>query len=211
MQCAIENNSEFFFINRNHHFHLLEFEFTKKFYTIYEKKIIVIIFMFCKNHINHRNFLFFNSLSSLTFDVWVLKLDSVAKPFPQMLQWKGRFFALSTWASWLRKCCCKLLNWMKARPHSWRWHLYGRSPRSGANITTLQLASNLQIFIRSFAFLFVFENSNKLWNRSCWKSELNWLSESPFKLYFYFHFTHYNIIIYLLSLSDHLGRIVRQF
>lgn len=65
-----------------------------------------------------------------TFDVCVLKLDSVAKPFPQMLQWKGRFLARSTCASWLRRCCCKLLNWMKARPQSDRWHLYGRSPGS---------------------------------------------------------------------------------
>lgn len=58
----------------------------------------------------------------------VLKLDSVAKPFPQMLQWKGRFLARSTCASWFRRCCCKLLNWMKARPQSDKWHLYGRSP-----------------------------------------------------------------------------------
>lgn len=35
----------------------------------------------------------------LTFDVCVRKLDSVAKPLPQMLQWNGRFLARSTWAS----------------------------------------------------------------------------------------------------------------
>ena len=63
-----------------------------------------------------------------TLDVWVLRLDSVANPFPQMLQWKGLFFARSTCASWLRRCCCRLLSWMKARPHSGRWHLYGLSP-----------------------------------------------------------------------------------
>ena len=26
------------------------------------------------------------------------------------------------------RCCCKLDSWMKARPHSGIWHLYGRSP-----------------------------------------------------------------------------------
>lgn len=64
-----------------------------------------------------------------TLDVCVLRLDSVANPLPQMLQWKGRFLALSTWASWFLKCCWRLDNWMKALPHSGRWHLYGLSPK----------------------------------------------------------------------------------
>lgn len=64
----------------------------------------------------------------LTFDVCVLRLDSVANPFPQIVQWKGRFLALSTWASWLRRCCCRLDSWMKALPQSGKWHLYGLSP-----------------------------------------------------------------------------------
>lgn len=64
----------------------------------------------------------------LTFDVWVRRLDSVAKPLPHILQWNGRFFALSTCASWFLRCCWRFDSWMKARPHSGRWHLYGRSP-----------------------------------------------------------------------------------
>lgn len=36
---------------------------------------------------------------SQTFDVCVRRLDSVAKPLPQRLQWKGRLLARSTWAS----------------------------------------------------------------------------------------------------------------
>lgn len=67
-------------------------------------------------------------MSSLTLAVWVRRLDSVAKPLPQMVQWNGRFLALSTWASWFRRCCCRLDSCMKARPHSAKWHLYGRSP-----------------------------------------------------------------------------------
>ena len=69
-----------------------------------------------------------SSLAMLTLPVWVLRLLSVAKPFPQMLQWNGRFFNLSIWDSWFRRCCCRLDSWMKARPHSGMWHLYGRSP-----------------------------------------------------------------------------------
>ncbi|KAJ8885417.1 hypothetical protein PR048_011614 [Dryococelus australis] len=53
-----------------------------------------------------------------TLEVWVLRLDSVAKPLPQMLQWKGRFLARSTCASWFLRCCCRLDSWMKALPHS---------------------------------------------------------------------------------------------
>ena len=59
----------------------------------------------------------------LTFPVWVLRLLSVAKPLPQMLQWKGLFFNLSICDSWLRRCCCRLDSWMNARPHSGMWHL----------------------------------------------------------------------------------------
>lgn len=65
---------------------------------------------------------------ALTLAVCVRRLDSVAKPLPQMVQWNGRFLARSTWASWFRRCCCRLDNCMKARPHSAKWHLYGRSP-----------------------------------------------------------------------------------
>lgn len=65
----------------------------------------------------------------LTFEVCVLRLDSVAKPLPHILQWNGRFLARSTWASWLRRCCCKFDNWMNALPQSGKWHLYGRSPK----------------------------------------------------------------------------------
>ena len=63
-----------------------------------------------------------------TFPLCVRREDSVAKPFPHMLQWKGLFFNLSICDSWLRKCCCRFDNWMKARPQSITWHLYGRSP-----------------------------------------------------------------------------------
>ena len=69
-----------------------------------------------------------SSFSLLTLPVWVLRLLSVANPFPQMLQWNGRFFNRSIWDSWFRRCCCRLDSWMKARPHSGMWHLYGRSP-----------------------------------------------------------------------------------
>lgn len=58
-----------------------------------------------------------------TLDVWVRSELSVAKPFPQMLQWNGRFFMRSSCASWLRRCCCRFDSWMKARPQSGRWHL----------------------------------------------------------------------------------------
>ena len=64
----------------------------------------------------------------LTLLLWVLMEDSVAKPFPQIAQWKGRFFSLSSCDSWFRKCCCKFDNWIKALPQSGTWHLYGRSP-----------------------------------------------------------------------------------
>lgn len=73
-----------------------------------------------------------------TLDVWVLRLDSVANPLPQMLQWKGLFLARSTCASWLRRCCCRLDSWMNARPQSGRWHLYGRSPRITRSSSLMQ-------------------------------------------------------------------------
>lgn len=57
----------------------------------------------------------------LTFVVCVLRLDSVANPLPQMVQWNGLFLARSTWASWFLRCCCRLESWMKARPHSAKW------------------------------------------------------------------------------------------
>ena len=63
-----------------------------------------------------------------TFPLCVRSEDSVAKPFPQILQWKGLFFNLSICDSWLRRCCWRFDNWMKARPQSMTWHLYGRSP-----------------------------------------------------------------------------------
>ena len=66
--------------------------------------------------------------NTFTFPVWVLRLLSVAKPLPQMLQWKGRFLRRSIWLSWLRRCCWRLDSWMNARPHSGMWHLYGLSP-----------------------------------------------------------------------------------
>ena len=28
-----------------------------------------------------------------------------------------------SWLSWLRRCCCRLDSWMKARPQSGMWHL----------------------------------------------------------------------------------------
>lgn len=90
----------------------------------------------------------------LTLAVCVLKLDSVANPFPQMLQWNGRFLARSTWASWLRKCCCKLLNWMKARPQSGRWHLYGRSPSLNKNKKKVKFEIN-SCFLKLFANIFL--------------------------------------------------------
>lgn len=71
---------------------------------------------------------FFQYILILTLAVWVRRLLSVANPLPQILQWKGRFFARSTWASWFRKCCCRFDSCMNARPQSGRWHLYGRSP-----------------------------------------------------------------------------------
>ena len=63
-----------------------------------------------------------------TLLLWVLIEDSVAKPLSQIAQWKGRFFSLSDWDTWLRKCCCKFDNWIKALPQSGTWHLYIRSP-----------------------------------------------------------------------------------
>lgn len=87
----------------------------------------------------------------LTFDVWVRRLDSVAKPLPQMLQWNGRFFARSTWASWFRRCCCKFDNWMNARPQSGRWHLYGRSPETR---TIFFLFTSFSQLFSLFSFFF---------------------------------------------------------
>lgn len=74
-------------------------------------------------------------MQTCTLVVWVRRLDSVAKPLPQMVQWKGRFLARSTWASWFLRCCCRLDNWMNARPHSARWQRYGLSPASPQRIT----------------------------------------------------------------------------
>ena len=64
----------------------------------------------------------------VTLPVCVLRLDSVANPLPQILQWNGRFLSRSIWDSWFLRCCCRFDSWMKARPHSGMWHLYGRSP-----------------------------------------------------------------------------------
>lgn len=74
-------------------------------------------------------------MRTCTLVVWVRRLDSVANPLPQMVQWKGRFLARSTWASWFLRCCCRLDNWMNARPHSARWQRYGLSPASPQRIT----------------------------------------------------------------------------
>lgn len=82
------------------------------------RKLIKKSFFFYKKHDPNKN-----SMVILTLAVCVLRLLSVAKPLPQMLQWKGLFLARSTWASWLRRCCCKFDSWMKARPQSGRWHL----------------------------------------------------------------------------------------
>lgn len=74
-----------------------------------------------------------------TLPLCVLREDSVANPFPQMLQWKGRFFSLSIWDSWFRRCCCRLDSWINARPQSGTWHLYGLSPEKRGKIRFQEL------------------------------------------------------------------------
>ena len=106
-----------------------------------------------------------------TLLLWVRRDDSVANPFPHILQWNGLFFNLSSCDSWLRKCCCKLESWMKARPQSGTWHLYGRSPENRCKRNILGMSDSFDTCMQPGVLL----NMGKLFESPVTVWALIWL------------------------------------